>query len=499
MAQLGKYLMTKPKSFSGLATKSSIAAMFGKAPQQANNMMIQLLAQYRGKSLESDLMKLGVKYFATDDEYTWDLIGSSRRNIPLLECRVAGSAVSASSDNVGADGAEFELVFGEDWFHDGQMIVGEKPDLYPIMIVGVRTEGVNQTVYTCVASGGVQAGIPAEELTSGKKFSGEFFAVSDELSRERMGGNVTTPTNMRGEFSTLRYGHKVTGTADKYQVKVGIPVVDKGGQKKVYSSWMPYIQWKIEEEWSCHKNRLLMYARSNRTAEGLYLNKDHKSKLSLKIGMGFREQMEVSNTIYYNIFSLKLIENLLFDLSESKLDYGQRKFILKTGERGAVQFHKAAQDIASGWNGLFATDNNPALINKTSHKLHDNALSMGYQFVEYRAPNQVTVRVEVDPIYDDRERNKIMHPKGGVAESYRYDIYDIGTPEYPNMKIAKVQGLEDMRGFQAGPFGNPFTGEKNINYASTDEDSAVMHLKTTMGSIIYDPSRTASLIPTILQ
>ena len=44
--------------------------------------------------------------------------------------------------------------------------------------------------------------------------------------------------------------------------------------------------------------------------------------------------MEVANTMYYNTFSLKLIEDALYELSAAKLGFGERTFILKTGERG---------------------------------------------------------------------------------------------------------------------------------------------------------------------
>lgn len=44
--------------------------------------------------------------------------------------------------------------------------------------------------------------------------------------------------------------------------------------------------------------------------------------------------MEVSNTIPYNTFSLKLIEDALYQLSAAKLPFGERTFIIKTGERG---------------------------------------------------------------------------------------------------------------------------------------------------------------------
>ena len=56
-----------------------------------------------------------------------------------------------------------------------------------------------------------------------------------------------------------------------------------------------------------------------------------------------------------------------------------------------------------------------------------------FQFTEFLAPNGVKVKVEVDAYYDDPVRNKIMHPNGGPAFSYRYDIFDIGTMDQPNI------------------------------------------------------------------
>lgn len=43
-----------------------------------------------------------------------------------------------------------------------------------------------------------------------------------------------------------------------------------------------------------------------------------------------------------------------------------------------------------------------------------------------------------------------MHPMGGVAESYRFDILYIGTMETPNIQLAKVKGQEEYRGYQWG-------------------------------------------------
>lgn len=150
--------------------------------------------------------------------------------------------------------------------------------------------------------------------------------------------------------------------------------------------------------------------------------------------------MEVSNTLPYNTFSLKLIEDALYELSASKLDFKNRVFVMKTGERGALQFSKAVLDTVSGWTAFQVNADNLGMIKKTNSPLHQNALSAGFQFVEFLAPNGVTLKVEVDPMYDDPVRNKLQHHLGGPAFSYRYDIFDIGSMDQPNIFKVAVKG-----------------------------------------------------------
>ena len=139
------------------------------------------------------------------------------------------------------------------------------------------------------------------------------------------------------------------------------------------------------------------------------------------------------------------------------------------------------------------------MIRKVNSPIHDNALSIGGQIVEYKAPNGVTVRVDIDPMYDDPYRNKIMHPNGGPAYSYRYDIFDIGTMEQPNIFKVAVEGQEgDITGYEWG-FRNPFTGAIGNDHMSHDEDSATIHKYTTTGVCVLDPTRTMSIIPAVLQ
>ena len=498
--KLNKFQMVGFNHWKGLTKENHLGSIFQLAPQKATTLMVQLLAYYRGKTLDTFLSQFPTKEFDTDDEYTWDVVGSSRRNIPLVEARnAAGETIS--SGLAGANGEPFYVVFAEDWFADGEVIAGEKNEVYPLRILGdPRMEGTN-AVYKVELMGGVTAGMPAAELTAGKRFSVEYAPVEKELSRKVGDVRFSSPISMRNEFSTIRIQHKVPGSMLNKKLAVGIPTVEEtanGGLKKtVRDMWMHVVDWEVECQWSDYKNNILMYGRSNRTANGEYMNFG-KSGNVIKMGAGLREQMEVANTIYYNTFSLKLLEDALYELSAAKLDFGDRYFIIKTGERGASQFHKAVLNTISGWSQFEIDNSSVKVIDKSSSNLHSNALKAGFQFVEFLAPNGVRVKVDVDPFYDDPVRNKVLHPDGGVAESYRYDILYIGTMDQPNIFKCKVRGDEEYRGYQWG-LRNPFTGAKNNPYMSFDEDSAVLHRMATLGVCVLDPTRTMSLIPAVLQ
>lgn len=482
-----------------------LGAIFQLAPQKATNLMVQLLAYHRGKTLDTFLSQFPQREFEDDNEYYWDVIGSSRRNIPLVEARDENGEVITSEDAaegkmVGTGTAPFYLVFGEDWFADGEVIVGNLNQVYPFRIIEEpRYEGTN-TVYRVELMGGNTVGVPAERLLAGERFSVEFAPVEKELSRKAGDIRFTSPVSMRNEWTTIRIQHKVPGNMLNKKLAVGIPMVrrDESGKqiKDVSNRWMHYVDWELELQFNEYKNNALAYGTSNRNSNGEYMNFG-KSGGAIKTGAGLYEQIEVANTMYYNTFSLKLLEDALYELSASKLDFGERYFLIRTGERGAIQFHKEVLKTISGWTQFMLDNSSIGVIQKTNSELHQNALSAGFQFVEYKAPNGVRVKIEVDPYYDDPVRNKILHPNGGVAFSYRYDIFYIGTMDQPNIFKCRIKGDNEYRGYQWG-LRNPFTGQKNNPYMSFDEDSAIIHRMATLGICVLDPTRTMSIIPSIL-
>ena len=498
--KLGRFQMVQFTGWKGLTKDNQLASIYQRAPQPVSDFMVQLLALYRGKSLESELAKYPTKEFDTDDEFTWHVIGSSRRNIPLVEARNESGAVVQSSDsNVGVGTAPFYLVFAEDWFADGEVLFGNLNEVYPMRVLGdPRSEGTN-FVYKVELMGGITEGIPAERLLQGERFSHEFAPVERELSRKVGDVRFTAPVAMRNEWTTLRKQYKVPGsTMLNKKLACGVPVVDKNGNKKVETMWMPWVEWQFEQEWSDEKNSALMFGTSNRNQNGEYQNIG-KSGEVIRMGDGLLAQMKYGNTYYYNDFSLKMLEDALYELSAAKLDFGERTFVVRTGEQGAILFHNAVRNAMSGWTEFQVNGDQLGVVRKTNSPLNKNALAAGFQFTEFSAPNGVTVKLEVDNFYDDPVRNKQLDASGHPLMSSRFDIMYIGTMDQPNIFKCALKGHPEFRGFQWGPFANPFTGDTNNMSASYDEDSAVMHRKATLGVCILDPTRTMSLIPAALE
>lgn len=160
--------------------------------------------------------------------------------------------------------------------------------------------------------------------------------------------------------------------------------------------------------------------------------------------------MEVSNTTYYNTFRLSLLEDILYDLCANRLDFKDRKIVLKTGEVGALKFNKAVLDTVSGWTLFNYNGDALGVISKTKSPLHENALKAGAQFTEFLAPNGVHISLDVDPMYDDKVRFKVLDENGRPAQSSRFDIFDMGVAEQPNIFKCVVEGQPEVRTYQWG-------------------------------------------------
>ena len=501
--------MTGMTAWRGTVTKDNhLYGLFRANPQKASDVMIELMSSMHLPTLDTYLSKeVPVRQFDDDSELFWDVVTSSRRNIPLIEARRCdGTKVDpdVSTANVGVGFEPFYLVFPTDWFALGEVLWGNYNETYPVIVKEAgHAEGTN-TVYLVEPFGvnGAQ-GIPVERLLAGEKFSYAYAPVEDNFSRKVGDVRFSTPLTMRQDWSRVRIQHKIGGKELGERLAFKIPVTGEVNGKmvtKTVDKWMYNVTWQIEKTWAEYKNNALERGVSTKMENGEYSNFG-LSGLPNRQGSGFRELMSYGNQQYYTKFSISMIEDGLYALSAGKLDFNKRKFVIRTGERGAILFSREAKKEMSGWIPLYSTSA-PSYITKgpETNFTNGNAATVAdLQVTRWLAANGVEVTIMIDSSKDDTQTNKITHPNGGTAESYRFDIFYASDEAQPNVQKCVVKGQPELRGYQWGPFSNPFTGETNNNYASFDEDAAVVHYKATLGVIMYDPTRCISFIPAILQ
>lgn len=493
MPKISPFQMTEAQAWTGLTTKNHLGAIYQSNPQVASKLMTRIHQTNFGLDLDSYLEQFSPLTLDSDDDFTWELIGSAKKNVPLVEARIGGTAITAASE-AGKNFTEFELVFPEQWFSDENVIVGEKNEVYSMQVIAdPLPEGTNW-VYRCkLITGDPDLFVPYEELTASKRFSKDWSLVEQTLSKKGGLVNFVSPFKMRNAFTMIRMQHTTPGN----MVHRPFATAWKDGDGKAHSTWTQYEDYMFDNQFRQEKNKVLMYSRANKATDGSYKNFGKSGHIK-KQGAGIRQQMEASNTSVYSNFSIKYLLDILLDLSEGKLPGDKREFVLRTGERGAVQFHEALEEYSQLFTPLFNEDRmykSSAGIGSSSNMM---GLGYGGQFLEYMGPQGIKVNLSVDSLYDDRERNKIYSAKGGVAESYRYDILDVGTSDgEPNIRKVYAKGQEDIMGYEAG-LRHPFAanGEKNIMSNSTD--GYTCHRACMVGAMVKDPSRTATLIPSEL-
>ena len=495
MSKLHPYQFKQAESVTGLVTENHLGIMFQNKPQLLKKSVTRLLSSAGVRNVDTLLNMYPVKKMEEEGIYTWDITGDSEKNVPLVEARLVDGSEIPASGVVGEYGNEFLLVFAEAYFADVHMIVGERNELYQLRIKEDAYEEGSNFVYLVELMGRNQNGMTVDELQPGKRFSKDFSPVEDIMSTK--GGEIsfTSPSKVGNEFTTIRLQHTEPGK--NIGKKVVTPIILKKGEQEIETtSWMPAVEWEIEKTWSYEKAHAIMFSRSNKTDDGRYFNIG-KSGYYIKQGMGLREQQEVSNTVFYDKFSLPQLESIISDIGGGRLDFSERTILVRTGEMGMAQASRAMSADVSGWNNLGAQ--NPATFKQTQSDYHSNAFIAGFQFTEWLAPMGYHVKFEVDPMYDSKVRNKIRAPHlgGGVAESYRYNIYFIGKQDDHNIYKVELERGDDW-GYESG-FRNPITGDRQIMNMSHSEDSATYTRYGSFSGAIVDPGRVVTMIPNILQ
>jgi len=481
-----------PSEWGGLTTKNNLGAAYLLPDQKASDKveMIWQAMVGGGNDLVSMLSKYPKLYLDTDDSFYWDLMSSGEKNIPLVSAHtseanaLAGTAITAV-DTVGIAFSEFYLLFPEDYFFDVNIIFGDREE-YQVRILDEPTLCNGNFLYRCsLMTGDETLFIPFEYLQAGKRFSKQYSAVESTLSKKGGKVNYNSHFRMRNYFTRIRMQDECPG--NMISRPFGVTITNG---KQTFNQWMQYRDWQFEDQFRQEKNNMFYYSRLNKAADGTFKNKG-KSGYELEQGAGLKQQIESAGIFYYptDNFDIKVITDVMLDLSVNRLRQDQRKFVLRTGERGMVQWHEAIERVSKSWTQL---DTNRVTIS-------GNAMTFRGQFLKYIGPNGIELTVEHDPMKDDTAQNKINHPNGGKAEAYTYDLLDLGTSQgEPNIRLVYQKGAEDIRGYIPG-LRNPFTPNMANNPMANGVDGYIQHKMTIGGVMVKDPRRCMIIKPNILQ
>jgi len=426
--------------------------------------------------------------------YEWMLQGQHEKNLPLVDATdIAGSvsAVASTLTGQGANGAQFYVIFGEDYFDNGDVLRGEMED-YHLLIKGKDTVGQGYRYRVELITDNSALSMPAEELEVGRRFSKDYNIQPGTLSYQGTRPNFSSPFRMRNRTSLMRMQYDVAGSMIGKGKNEPLEFAFKMPDGSVEKVWTNYHDFVANYQFDNQFARMCLYGKKNWDSEDRILNRDEKTRFEIASGAGLFEQIAPGNVHYYNKYDVDWHVDMLLDMGVGKLERGKRHITIGTGEFGAVEIHKQIQEKALAWTTVSA---NAPLINKTSsgNLGTGNTLGFGAQFNQYVSYNGVVLNVEIIPFFDDDIRFPLRHPDGkGVVESHRMIAFDYGG----DAGIYRVQpkGAKEAWGYIEG-LRSPYSpsGEGASRNISSALDGYTVVKAKWGGMMVKDPTKIVDL------
>ena len=96
--KLSPLQMTDATSWKGLTTENHLGAIWQSSPQKVSDMIMTVQQNYFGNNIDSVLSRFPTLEMETDDDFTWQLQSQGLDNIPLVECRIDGVAITPTDE-----------------------------------------------------------------------------------------------------------------------------------------------------------------------------------------------------------------------------------------------------------------------------------------------------------------------------------------------------------------------------------------------------------------
>lgn len=466
--------ITTAKSFAGLVTEGSLAAIHQIEPQLASNIVTKVFSMMRYEGLIEILNRYPTVTMDTDIEYRWYMKGDDRKPITIV------SYSASDSTRPGVGNTTFDLELEENYYQASDFLIFDNRDHGVRILDAGRANGTNW-IYT-VEHMKPDAGyyVPPMYLAAGRQVSKKSSPVTNTLNSEFGGVQFVSHFQMENSFSTIAKEQVVPGNMHNRPLLI----TAKLPNGKETTVWTTYYEMMADWQWEMEKANSLMFDETNKVAAtGTYVNKG-KNGYAIKQGAGLRQQISPSYKFYYTNFTIDYLLEVLTTLSINILPEDHREFILLTGERGMIQFHKAIENKVA----LFMPLGNEKRLGGAGQNL-----SFGGQYRKYEGPQGITVTVMNMQQYNDPIDNRIPHPDGGQTENYRYTIMNVGTSDgQPNIQKVVPKNRTELRAYLTGLTG-PMGPANNVMVSQGIDGYKIMR-QTTHGIMLRNPMSCAELI-----
>jgi hypothetical protein len=487
------------KDWSGLTSANNLVNLFGDTPIKLGGFIDTIYKVNLQDDIISKVNEYPTLYIPDDREYQWMLMGADSKNIPLQAATdIEGNAFTAAS-TPGKYGERFILSFAERMFFQTHVIVGEKPDLYHLLVTqeGEQNASGKWDYEVELVTSDPELYIPYAEIVAGTRWSVDYSLSEQFMSDKGSDISFTSPFLMSNRISMIRKEHTVPGEmirkGENEPVSFNWQYANKDGQTVTKKTWLNRLDWEFDKNFRREKAKLLFYGKGNQRADGTFGNLG-KAGGEIKAGMGLREQISASNIHYYTTFNIETLVDFALNLSVGRLPEDQRNFVIGTGEHGLKMVSRAIETYA-GANALsYGTENNRMnTIKGSTNKMSYNRP----QFVKFADINGIRFEFIHIPWYDDPVRNKLVHPDGGTVESYRLTIMDFGTSSgNPNIQLVRVKGQDEVFGYIPG-LRDPYSPGNKAKMMASGVDGYTIHRADWCGLKIHNPMRLGEWIPNI--
>lgn len=453
-------LLTKPHEVSGL-----LSLVFGTKDDGVSTA-IDLITGGLGKTMIID-----------NREFEWSVMIDSDHAVNIRWTKWNGNEITTSNystTTAGINGTPIYIALEERWFGPGAILSFDDYK-FQVRVSGTPYQDGSAWVYECyVVDSSNAAYIPGEFLLPGRQVS-RMGSAYEEYSDEADIINYQTPFKMRNQLQTLRLSYDITG--DAYSTILAIALKDPESGKTSYL-WSDYQYWIALREWKKREEKELLFAKSNRLADGTYNIKGSNGRPVAKMS-GLFEQISPANVRYYTTLTAELLEDYLFDLCYNILGTNERKFIALTGEMGIREFDRILKEKVAGFNLI-----DTVFVTGTGQNL-----TLGGQFTTYKMTNGIELTLKRCALFDNMELFRQLHPlTGKPLMSYTFLFVDMGSRD-GQANIVKVcrKGREFVQWTTGGSVIPSGYGNSINTLRSNSRDGYQVHFLGEEGIMLRNP------------